>query len=85
MSNREREEMAAEQKKVSMFTCVERWLESFPELDEKNFNFPAKFEQAILAMIKKEKDKAKTEEDKQRVEKVYIITCVCFCNMYLHT
>jgi len=70
MSNREREEMAAEQKKDSMFTCVERWLESLPELDEKNFNFPAKFEQAILAKVKKEMDKAKTEEDKQRVEKV---------------
>jgi len=64
MSDKEREEMAAEQGKVSMFFCVEKWLENLPELDEKKFNFPAKFEQAILAMIKQE---GETEEKKEKV------------------
>ena len=70
MSDKEREEMEAEQKKVSIFTCVERWLESLPELDERNFNFPSKFEQAILAMLKQEEDRVKSEENTQNVEKV---------------
>ncbi|XP_065910508.1 tryptophan 2,3-dioxygenase-like [Dysidea avara] len=64
MSDKEREEMEVEQKKVSLFTCIEKWLESWPELDEKNFNFPAKFEQAILASIKPDEDKQKVEKKK---------------------
>ena len=77
MSDKEREEMEVEQKKVSLFTCIEKWLESWPELDEKNFNFPAKFEQAILASIK-------PDEDKQKVEKVAMTTCVCYCTTFIH-
>jgi len=73
LTDKEREEVLAEKKKESLFTCVEKWLESFPELDEKNFNFSAKYEQAVLAMVKPFEDKSKQDGNEEGLKAIEMV------------
>ena len=60
MSKEELEEMKEEEKKDSLFVCVQRWLESLPELAE----FPGKFERAIKEMMEKRRNNIKRDGNK---------------------
>ena len=65
MSTEERDEMKKEEKKESLFACVQRWLESLPDLAE----FPGKFKRAIEEMIEKKKSNIKKDGNKEDYEK----------------
>ena len=65
MSTEEREEMRKEEKKDTLFACVQSWLENLPDLAE----FPGKFERAIKEMIEKKRNNIKKDGNKDNYEK----------------
>ena len=65
MSAEELGEMTEEEKKDTLFACVQRWLESLPDLAE----FPGNFEKAIKEMIDKEHNSIKKDGKKEDYEK----------------
>ena len=71
MSAEELEEMKEEEKKDTLFACVQRWLEGLPDLAE----FPGKFERAIKEMLEKKRSSTKKdekyEENIKKLENVY--------------
>jgi len=73
LTDKEREEVLAEKNKESLFACVQKWLESFPELNEKNFNFPAKYEQAVLAMVKPFEDRNKQDGNEEGMKAIEMV------------
>jgi len=76
MSKEEREEMKEEEKKESLFACVQRWLENLPDLAD----FPGKYERAVKEMIKKKQEKGdyKNEMEKlKRVQLLYLQLPIC--------
>ena len=70
MSAEELEEMEEEKKKDTLFACIQRWLESLPDLAE----FPGKFERAIKEMLEKKRSSInkdeKYEENIKKLDKV---------------
>ena len=66
--------MLAEKKKESLFVCVEKWLNGFPELDENDFNFPAKYEQAVLAMVQPFEDANKQDKNEEGVKAIEMVS-----------
>ena len=66
MNKEELEEMKEEEKKDSLFACVQRWLESLPDLAE----FPGKFERAIKEMIEKKQNSIKKDGNQDYEKKI---------------
>ena len=77
MSTEELEEMKEEEKKDTLFSCVQRWLESLPDLAK----FPGKFERAVKEMIEKKRNSIKKDGTKEEYEKkIKKLDDVCSCN-----
>ena len=76
MSAEELEEMKEEEKKDTLFACVQRWLESLPDLAE----FPGKFERAIKEMLEKKRNSIKKdekyEENIKKLDNVCNLSCL---------
>ena len=60
MSKEELEEMKEEEKKDSLFVCIQSWLENLQNLAE----FPGKYERAIKEMIDKKRNSIKRDGNK---------------------
>ena len=80
MSKEELEEMKDEERKDSLFACVQRWLENLPDLAE----FPRKYERAIKEMVAKKRNSIKRNGNKdyemeiKKLEEVCIRTVHCY-------
>ena len=66
MSAEELEEMKEEEKKDTLFACVQRWLEGLPDLAE----FPGKFERAIKEMLEKKRSSTRKMKNMKRTSKI---------------
>ena len=78
MSQEELEEMKVEEKKESLFACVQRWLENLPDLAE----FPGKFERAIKEMIERRQSSIKKEGNKDYEKEIKKLEDVCSYCLY---
>lgn len=78
MSQEELEEMKAEEKKESLFACVQRWLENLPDLAE----FPGKFERAIKEMIERKQNSIKKDRNEDYEKEIEKLKNVCSYCLY---
>ena len=68
MTEEEKKRMNEEQKKDTLFACVQRWLESLPELEK----FSEKYEKAIKNMIEEKRSRPENnnQEKKEEIDNV---------------
>lgn len=46
------EALEASEREPTLSECIQRWLERTPGLEQEGFNFPAKFQAAVEALLK---------------------------------
>ena len=73
MSKEELEKMREEEKKESLFACIQRWLESLQDLAE----FPGKYERAIKEMMEKKRNGIKRDGNKNYEIEIQKLKEVC--------
>ena len=78
MSKAELEEMREEEKKESLFACIQRWLETLSDLAE----FPGKYETAIKEMIEKKRNGLKKDGNKNYEIEIKKLEEVCAVAIY---
>jgi tryptophan 2,3-dioxygenase len=52
----EMEKLERSEAEPSLSTCVQKWLERTPGLEEDGFNFPKKFQDAVEGIMKREEE-----------------------------